>query len=1007
MDFVGPFVGVIDSYLIAPFVRQINHLRRSNDNVNGLQTVVQKLKARRNDEQTTLKAEENVGRVKTATASNWFEAVEKIEMEADVIETEYNQGKCAGGWCVNCWSRYKLSKRSASLKLKAKERFDEQFAVARQPALKRVIEMPAEPIINNQPSTQRMLKQIFDCIGDPEIDIIGVYGMGGVGKTTLAKEINNQFKENSCFEIVIMVTVSATPNIPSIQISLGKRLGLPDDRIGAGALFEALRKKKFLIILDDVWSKLKIDDVGIPHPAQNSNGSKILMTSRNQDACTDMGASKTIRVQPLSEAESWEVFVKEAGEHVGADGIKHFAGKIVGRCKGLPLAIVTVAHAMANRHGVGVWENALREMKQSAKDLRGMINEVFVPLKFSFDRLENDLLRSLFLYCACFPEDHDIGVDEMLNYWVGEGLVDKLGSLKAVRDKGEDLIESLKIACMLENGEYKDSVKMHDMMRELALWITSSEYSGSNLKFLIRTGESVKEAPQAHEWVDASRISLFGTQIEELPELGEKMCQNPATLLLRGNRILTAIPPTNFLQHMDRLSVLDLSYSEKLEYIPDSLSCLVNLRVLKLRGCEGLRALPALGMLRQLQVLDLWACTMLDQQILGGGSECVGGASNLRYLDVGWSNVSFQVGVMSRLPKLEELRLWEANKIKWKVKSVGEEDEKWDIGSNITGSSDDRKGQSEDKEKEEKEEKEKKTSGGSSSSTTSSSSSSSVDINDSIMSRNVNINIDVEELFHLTSLTSLSISFEDIIVSDWFKPLAKKMKVLNLRRCTIVKQDALQALNESQNLCFLTIDACLGVTCVPSRVQRSVRIMDCEDLEAVLDGAEDHHQDSFETLDLMTLPKLKRICAAAAGGSLASLNCFAQLRSIFIMKCNSLRMVFTKGMPRLFNNLETIFIRKCEKMEVIIETEEEEVEEVGEDLLEVGIIDNGGGGGVISPFPRLKYLNLEGLPTLADVCTNRILNCPLLKGKDVTVINCPKLKQNPLHIRNAEGLIFI
>ncbi|XP_043710604.1 disease resistance protein RPS2-like [Telopea speciosissima] len=799
--------------------------------------------------------------------------------------------ECFEGEVVERWrSDLKLAGELCGLNLKDFPNGDEEKlikkivkdvsnALGMIPSPKPVIEIPAEAIIiENQSSTQRTLQQMLDCIGDPDprFGIIGVYGMGGVGKTTLAKEVNNHFEKDLArglkipFETVIMVTVSAIPDIRSIQTNISKRLGLQNNS-EADALFEVLRKKKFLLILDDVWCELKLEDVGIPYPP-NDKGSKILVISRIQDTCTDMGASKTIKVHPLSNAESWKLFVKKAGEHVAADDIKLLAEKIVGRCKGLPLAIVTVARAMANRHGVRVWENALREMKQSAKDLRGMIDKVFVPLKFSFDSLENDMVRSLFLYCASFPEDYsilrnpyfpDLEGNEFLNYCVAEGLADKLGSLKAARDKVEDLIESLKIACMLEEGESKGSVRMHDMMRELALWIVSSD-ANSSPNFLIRSGASIKEAPQAHEWLDATRILLLETRIEKLPELGET-CRKLTTLLFTQNKSHIVIPPTNFFQHMDHLIVLDLSYSF-LESLPDSLSCLVKLQVLRLLYCKRLRTLPAVGMLRQLQILDLSGCDMLDQKILG--SECMRGVSNLRYLDVRWSKVSILVGVISCLHKLEELRVCGADKIKWRV-SVAE-DEKWDE----SGCSDDHQ--------------------------------------PSI--------IDVGELSQLTYLTSLSISLEDIIISDWFKPLAKKIMWLSLTRCRVIKQEALEALNEAQNLQDLCIEDCSGVTSVRIATLHTT-LINCEDLELVWDhGAEFYHRDSFTILALTRLPKLKRICVSLAPPP----NCFGQLSWIEIAQCNSLKMVFMRGMPRLFNNLTHFAVTECDRMEVIIEAEEED-----------------------------------------------------------------------------------
>ncbi|KAJ4956670.1 hypothetical protein NE237_013453 [Protea cynaroides] len=218
--------------------------------------------ASRDDKLSILRQEENNEQIQTNEASNWFDNVEAIKKEADAIEEGYNQGICIEALCVNCWSFFKLSKRSIDLKQKAEDTIDEPFIPARE------IEIVA---IENQPSTQRMLQQMLDLIVDPCFGVIGVFGMGGVGKTTLARILNNRFsKRNPHFNTVTMATVFATPDISSIQISIGKHLGLnlsndsEDD--AREKLFDALKKKKFLIILDDVWCKLELTSIGIPHP---------------------------------------------------------------------------------------------------------------------------------------------------------------------------------------------------------------------------------------------------------------------------------------------------------------------------------------------------------------------------------------------------------------------------------------------------------------------------------------------------------------------------------------------------------------------------------------------------------------------------------------------------------------------------------------------------------------------------------------------------------------------
>ncbi|KAJ4958319.1 hypothetical protein NE237_025430 [Protea cynaroides] len=634
---VGSFATLIDKYLIDPIVRRIKILRNSSHNIKEMQEKVCELIAARND---VWKEAEGVGQVMTDKGENWFKVVDEIQLEANGIEERRRHRQTS---CVNCCSFYKLNNKSIYLKQKAAGMLNPPFELTKRPPPESVIEIESEPTENLQPTTQHMLQNMIDnLLGDPENMIIGVHGMGGVGKTTLAEKVNNHFKGNSCFETVIMVTVSATPDISKIQTRIGERLGLDlpkDVNLAKEKLLVELRKKKFLIILDDVWDRLELKGIGIPH-LQIHNGSKILITSRYLDTCTNML------------------------------------------------------------------------------------------------------------------------------------LVDELGCLRAVRNRGEAMIKSLKIASMLEDGKFQGSAKMHDMMRELAIMITTSSGSNDNPQFLTRTGGSFEKAPHANEWPEATRISLIDTQIKTLPDLGER-CPKLTTLLLRENQILAVVPKLNFFQRMDHLHVLDLSSSSTLEYLPDSLSHLVNLRVLRLPSCLKLRALPALGMLRQLQVLDLKYCHRIDQQILG--SKCFDSSCksldlsiNLRYLDVSCTQVSIPAGVISHhLLKLEGLHLNLTRKIKWGQR--GEGNNKEERRSGLCSSDEGHHRPS---------------------------------------------IIDVGELSRLTHLSSLQILLEDITISDWFKPLAYKIMGLDLQSCTFIKQDAIKPLYESEHLLWLTISKCRGLTCV-------------------------------------------------------------------------------------------------------------------------------------------------------------------------------------------------
>ena len=151
---------------------------------------------------------------------------------------------------------------------------------------------------------------------DPQVRIMGLYGMGGVGKTTLLKKINNDFLATpSDFDVVIWVEAS---KIKKIQKVVWNKLQLSRDgwesrstkEEKAAEILRVLKTKKFVLLLDDTWERLDLLEIGVPHPdAQNK--SKIVFTTRSQDVCHQMKAHKSIGVACLHVARSGLDFVSE------------------------------------------------------------------------------------------------------------------------------------------------------------------------------------------------------------------------------------------------------------------------------------------------------------------------------------------------------------------------------------------------------------------------------------------------------------------------------------------------------------------------------------------------------------------------------------------------------------------------------------------------------------------------------------------------------------------------
>ncbi|KAH1063320.1 hypothetical protein J1N35_028307 [Gossypium stocksii] len=162
-------------------------------------------------------------------------------------------------------------------------------------------------------------KSAFDQIMEAmkAVNMIGLYGMPGVGKTTLAQEVGKHAGEQKLFDKVVMFTMSQNPNINNIQDKIADVFGLkfqassPEGR--AEELFKSMQRvNKILVIVDDLWGEFELKSIGIPF-GDDHKGCKILLTTRHQQVCTKMNCQKEIQLGILSEDEAWVLFRDKAG----------------------------------------------------------------------------------------------------------------------------------------------------------------------------------------------------------------------------------------------------------------------------------------------------------------------------------------------------------------------------------------------------------------------------------------------------------------------------------------------------------------------------------------------------------------------------------------------------------------------------------------------------------------------------------------------------------------------
>ncbi|KAL2531048.1 putative disease resistance protein [Forsythia ovata] len=274
-----------------------------------------------------------------------------------------------------------------------------------------------------------------------------------------------------------------------------------------------------------------------------------------------------------------------------------------------------------------------------------MENEVLPILLYSYDRLRDPKLQRCFLYCSLYPEDYSIEREELIENFISEELMDRRLSWRAENDQGHAILNQLERACLLERVWNEYHLKMHDLIRDMALGITKH-----NRRYMVKAGLHLREIPDVQEWTeDLDKISLMKNSIEEISIGMSPNCPRLSTLILSQNP-LKSIPDCFFTQ-MRGLRTLNLS-STFIQYLPPSISDLENLRTLLLKHCSSLKSVPTLKKLRLLTRLDL-ANTKIEE--LPEGVESL---TNLKVLDlVGTSLSIIPTGILHSLSLLQQLRL--------------------------------------------------------------------------------------------------------------------------------------------------------------------------------------------------------------------------------------------------------------------------------------------------------------------------------------------------------------
>ncbi|XP_009147850.2 probable disease resistance protein At1g15890 [Brassica rapa] len=634
-----------------------NYIHMMKANLEALETTMQELRQRRDDLLTRVSTEEDKGLQRLAQVEGWLSRVARIDSQvSDLLKDEPTETKrlCLFVYCsTKCISSCEYGKKVSKKLEEVKEllsRKDFEKVAEKRPAPK-----VGKKHIQTTIGLDSMVEKAWNSIMKPERRTLGIYGMGGVGKTTLLTHINNKLdKEVNGFDVVIWVVVSQDLQYKGIQDQILRRLRVDKEwenqteEEKASSIDDILGRKKFVLLLDDLWSEVDLNKIGVPRPTQE-NGSKIVFTTRSKEVCSDMEADDKLQIDCLPANEAWELFRSIVGEDTLKlhQDIPTLAKKICEKCYGLPLALNVIGKAMKYKEDVHEWRHAKKVLSTSSHEFPGMEEKILSILKFSYDGLKEENVKSCFLYCSLFPEDYEIKKEELIEYWINEGFINGKRDEDGSNNQGHVIIGSLVRAHLLMESE--TTVKMHDVLREMALWIGSTSAKEEE-KQCVKSGVKLSCIPDDINWSVSRRISLMSNQIEKISCCPE--CPNLSTLFLQGNN-LEGIPG-EFFQFMKALVVLDLSHNLLWE-LPEEICSLTSLQCLSLSftfirslsvGLKGLRKLISLD-------LEWTSLTSID----GIGTSL----PNLQVLKLYHSRVYIDARSIEELQLLEHLKILTGN----------------------------------------------------------------------------------------------------------------------------------------------------------------------------------------------------------------------------------------------------------------------------------------------------------------------------------------------------------
>ncbi|KAJ0693070.1 putative AAA+ ATPase domain, P-loop containing nucleoside triphosphate hydrolase [Helianthus annuus] len=478
---INSIVTPVVNSLMVPVKKHLGFLVSSTKHVKDMKEEMDQLNLTEQDIQEKKTTADANYHVVSHHVSPWLEDVQKMKEKVESIPT-------AGIGCFNVAKRYKAGKQSCIIvqQIKAlKERASEISWTNEQKSIAKVPSTSAPVPHGTQTTTFDSRDSVFNAAlqslqsNDESQKMIALCGMGGVGKTTMMEQLKKAVEDSGTFDWVVKVVLGESSDPIVLQQAVAEYIHEDLTEKTKDARAELLRKKfegmsqngqkKILVIMDDIWKEVDLKDVGLTSPLPN--GFKLLFTSRFEHVCTQMGVrpSSIFRVRVLNEAEAKTLFFEIVGP-TPSDGdddeLQKIGEDIVNECGGLPIALKTIAKSLIGNIKEA-WQETLSNLQhEDLQDLNDIVHKVF---EMSYNNLQKEDDKSIFLLSGLFPEDFDIPIEDLMRYGCGLKLFTKVDTLAKARRRTIICVNNLIRANLLTESDRMGCVKMHDLVRLFAL----------------------------------------------------------------------------------------------------------------------------------------------------------------------------------------------------------------------------------------------------------------------------------------------------------------------------------------------------------------------------------------------------------------------------------------------------------------------------------------------------------------------------------------------------------